>query len=94
MLTTNDVAKVFDTILSIPGMNETVKIDLKISRKNVLLLNRVIERGLSLKPDDKSSGILDIVTEDTLAELTSLANDCLVKAGLTEFNEKLKSLKQ
>ncbi len=69
MLTTNDVAKVYDTILSIPGMNETVKIDLKISRKNVLLLNRVIERGLSLKPDDKSSGILDIVTEDTLSRV-------------------------
>ena len=33
MLTTNDVAKVYDTILSIPGMNETVKIDLKMSRK-------------------------------------------------------------
>ena len=94
MLTTTDVAKVYDTILSIPGMNETVKIDLKISRKNVLLLNRVIERGLSLKPDDKSSGILDIVTEDTLEELTSLANEFLVKAGLTELNEKLKSLKQ
>jgi hypothetical protein len=94
MLTTNDVAKVYDTILSIPGMNETVKIDLKISRKNVLLLNRVIERGLSLKPDDKSSGILDIVAEDTIEELTSLANDFLVKAGLIELNEKLKSLKQ
>lgn len=26
MLTTNDVARVYDTILSIPGMNETVKI--------------------------------------------------------------------
>ncbi len=94
MLTTTDVAKVYDTILSIPGMNETVKIDLKISRKNVLLLNKVIERGLSLKPDDKSSGILDIVTEDTLEELTSLAIEFLVKAGLTELNEKLKSLKQ
>ena len=44
MLTTNDVAKVYDTILSIPGMNDTVKIDLRISRKNVLLLNHVIER--------------------------------------------------
>ena len=38
MITTNDVAKVFDTVLSIPGMNELVKIDLKISRKNVLLI--------------------------------------------------------
>ncbi len=81
MLTTNDIARVYDTILSIPGMNDTVKIDLKISRKNVLLLNRVIERGLTLKQDDKSSNLLDIVPEDTLQELTSLADDCLKKAG-------------
>ena len=32
MLTTNDVAKVYDTILSIPGMNETVKISMNITR--------------------------------------------------------------
>ncbi len=37
MLTTNDVARVYDTIMSIPGMNEPVKIDIKISRKNVLI---------------------------------------------------------
>ncbi|WP_431244487.1 hypothetical protein ACQ9BO_09320 [Flavobacterium sp. P21] len=36
MITANDATKVFDTVLSIPGMNETVKMDLKISRKNVL----------------------------------------------------------
>jgi hypothetical protein len=94
MLTTNDLAQVYDTILIIPGMNDTVKIDLKISRKNVLLLNRVIERGLTLKQGDKSSNLLDIVPEDALQELTSLANDCLKKAGLTELSEKLKSLKQ
>lgn len=94
MLTTNDIAQVYDTILSIPGMNDTVKIDLKISRKNALLLNRVIERGLTLKKDDKSSNLLDIVPEDTLQELTSLADDCLKKAGLTELSEKLKSFKQ
>lgn len=91
MLTTNDIAQVYDTILSIPGMNETVKIDLKISRRNVLLLNRVIERGLTHKQDDKSSNLLDIMPEDTLQELTSLADDCLKKAGLTELSEKLKS---
>ncbi len=75
-------------------MNETVKIDFKISRKNVLLLNRVIERGLNLKQGDKSSNLLDIVPEDALQELTSLANDCLKKAGLTDLSEKLKSFKQ
>jgi len=92
MLTTNDVAKVYDTILSIPGMNETVKIDLKISRKNVLLLNHVIERGLSAKDDDKSSSLLSNVPEESLQELKTLADDCLQKAGLNELSEKLNNL--
>lgn len=91
MLTTNDVAKVYDTILSIPGMNETVKIDFKISRKNVLLLNSVIKRGLSSKDDDKSLNLLGSIPEETLKELTTLADDCLTKAGLTELSEKLNS---
>ena len=91
MLTTNDVAKVYDTILSIPGMNETVKIDFKISRKNVLLLNSVIKRGLSSKDDEKSLNLLGNIPEETLKELSGLADDCLTKAGLTELSEKLNS---
>lgn len=94
MLTTNDVAQVYDTILSIPGMNDTVKIDLKISRRNVLLLNSVIERGLIVKDaDDKSSNLLDVVPKETLQELSALSEDCLKKAGLTELSEKLNGLK-
>lgn len=94
MLTTHDVAKVYDTVLSIPGMNETVKIDLKISRRNVLLLNSVIERGLTVKdPDDKASNLLDVVPKETLQELTDISDDCLKKAGLTELREKLNGLR-
>ena len=92
MLTTNDVAKVYDTILSIPGMNETVKIDFKISRKNVLLLNSVIKRGLNAK-DEKSLNLLGSIPEETLKELSALADDCLTKAGLTELSEKLNVLR-
>jgi hypothetical protein len=92
MLTTNDVAKVYNTILSIPGMNETVKIDMKISRKNVLLLNSVIKRGLNPKDDDKSINLLGSVPPETLQELHTFADDCLTKAGLTELSEKLNSL--
>lgn len=62
-MTTNDVAKVFDTILSIPGMNDVVKIDLKISRKNVLLLNHVIERGSALEIEDKLSILLSSIPQ-------------------------------
>ena len=92
MLTTYDVAKVFDTILSTPGMNEMVKIDLKISRKNVLLLNHVIERGLSAKEYDKSLSLLGNVSEESLQELKVLADECLQKAGLIELSEKLNTL--
>lgn len=92
MLTTNDVSKVYDTILSIPGMNETVKIDLRISRKNVLLLNSIIERGLSAKEDDKTANLLNGIAEDSLQELKDIGTDCLQKAGLVELNEKLNSL--
>lgn len=92
MLTTTDVAKVYDTILSIPGMNETVKIDMRISRKNVLLLNSVIKRGLATKDDDKSLNLLANIPPEALQELNTLADDCLTKAGLTELSEKLNSL--
>lgn len=90
MLTENDVANVFDTILSIPGMNETVKIDLKISRKNVLLLNHVIDRGSASQGDSKSSALLRIISPENLDELKLLGDECLQKAGINELYEKLK----
>ncbi|SDW51417.1 hypothetical protein SAMN05444410_103166 [Hydrobacter penzbergensis] len=92
MLTTSDVAKVYDTILSIPGMNETVKIDMRISRKNVLLLHSVLKRGLTAKDDDKSSGLLENIPQGALQELHVIADEYLTKAGLTELSEKLKAL--
>jgi len=91
MLNASDAAIVVDTILSSPGMGEMVKIDFKISRKNVLLLSSVIERGLSAKDEDKSN-IIDIVKKESLQELTVFATECLQKAGLTEMSEKLKAL--
>ncbi|MBU7571435.1 MAG: hypothetical protein KAF41_12435 [Flavobacterium sp.] len=92
MMTSSEVAQVFDTILSIPGMNEVVKIDLKISRKNVLLLNHVIARGLSPKGDDKAGNLLGMVPKENLSDLQLIANECLQKAGLVELSEKLDGL--
>ncbi len=92
MMTSSEVAQVFDTILSIPGMSELVKIDLKISRKNVLLLNHVIERGLAAKGDDKEGNLLGIMPKENLSDLKTIAEDCLLKAGLVELREKLNVL--
>ena len=93
-MTINEVAGVFDTILSIPGMNDTIKLDLKISRRNVLLLNSVIHRGLNLKDaDDPTSTFLNVMPKKALQELSEISNECLRKAGLTELSDKLKGLK-
>lgn len=35
--------KIFETVLSSPGMNEKCKIVLTISRQNILVLGRLIE---------------------------------------------------
>jgi hypothetical protein len=87
-----DVAKVYDTILSIPGMNDEIKVNLRTSRKNLLLLNKVIERGIYGKEsEDKSISVLETIPKETLQEIGEIAVQLLNKAGLSEMNEKLKS---
>lgn len=92
MSTKNVAAKVFDTVLSIPGMSEMVRMDLKISRKNVLLLSHLIEHGLLLEKDETS--LLGNISEQGSEELKNLSQECLQKAGLVELNAKLMSFSQ
>jgi hypothetical protein len=69
-----------------------VKVNLQITRKNLLLLNKLIERGLNGKgADDKAMNIPDIIVGESLQELKDAAVELLNKAGLTEINEKLRS---
>ncbi|HEV7330451.1 MAG TPA: hypothetical protein VGN63_05370 [Flavisolibacter sp.] len=91
MLSKTDLTKVYETLLSIPGMNEVVKIDLKLPRKQVLLLSKVIERGLTENGDEKEPSILQLATPEVRTELGKVVDDLLQKGGLTEMNEKLKS---
>ena len=83
---------VYETLLCSPGMNEAVKVDLKINRKTVLMLGSVIERGLNSKDGDGLPGLIDVIPKDVVEDLKTLAGDCLQKAGLTELSEKLKTL--
>ena len=86
------IAKVFDAILCVPGMNKKMKVGMSISRKNILLLCRVIERGTSRsEPDEKSADIIDIIGDEGVRELNDLVKELLVKAELTEVNEMIKS---
>jgi hypothetical protein len=55
-------------------------------------LKRVIEKELNAKDGDKSGSLMDIFPKGSLQELAAFSEDCLKKAGLVEFNEKLNSL--
>ena len=94
MLSAKDSALVYETILTSPGMNDSVKIDLRISRKNVLVLVKLIEWGLSTMNGGTESGLLNTVGKETLSEIKNIPGDLLLKAGLTEMNDKLNSLSE
>lgn len=85
-------SKVFETVLSSPGMAESCKISLKITRQNVLLLSRLIEAGILNSKGILEDEILDALPEASAAEFKTIHEEILKKAGLTDFYEKLKSL--
>lgn len=89
MLSAKEVMMVYETLLSSPGMNDTVKVSLQLPRKNVLLLAKIIEHGLAVKDETRQGSILSIVDETTSAALNNVSGELLKKGGLTEMNEKL-----
>ena len=41
------MTQLYETLLCSPGMKETVKVDLRISKKSILLLSQIIKKGLT-----------------------------------------------
>lgn len=85
-------SKLFEMVLSSPGMAESCKIGFKISRQNVLVLARLIESGILENKTVSEDDILGALPESSVAEFKAIHEEVLKKSGLTEFYEKLKSL--
>lgn len=81
---------IYDTLLAVPGMHDTVKIDLKIPRKTVLLLTEVITRGMEQKSESGKPAIR--ISKESEEELNTIISESLEKAGLTILSSKLKNL--
>lgn len=90
MITKNNASFFYDALLSVPGMNEIVKIDLKVSRKQILLLCQVIEQGLNAQ-DGMVRDLLGVLPKESRDELVQLAGLFLEKSGLAELEGKLKA---
>jgi hypothetical protein len=84
--------KIYETVLSSPGMGEKCKIILQLSRQNILLLSRIIELGIEVDKKEMNGDILMLLSKEGLEEFTKLIDEILNKGGLTDFYEKLKSL--
>jgi len=85
-------SKIFETILSSPGMAEKCKVVLQLSRQNLLLLSRLIEAGLLTKEQPYEDEIIQALPKESAEEFKAVHEEILRKAGLTEFYERLKLL--
>jgi hypothetical protein len=85
-------SKVFETVLSSPGMTEKCKIVLLLSRQNILLLTRLIESGLLTNEQSFGDEIIAALPKESVDEFKTIHEEILRKSNLTEFYEKLKSL--
>ncbi|HMR83666.1 MAG TPA: hypothetical protein PKE30_11060 [Niabella sp.] len=92
MLSEKEIALLYETLLSAPGMDDVVKIDIRMPRKAVLLLSKVIGKGLEVKPGEALSGLLKAAGEGSDKTLLEVSAELLQKAGLTTMNEKLLTL--
>lgn len=90
MATNIVLEKVYETLLCSPGMNEAVKIDVKLSRKTVLLMNSVIAAGLDQQ--NQPQELIKMIPQEDTAKLKEFADECLTKAGLKELSEKMAQL--
>jgi hypothetical protein len=85
-------SKIFETVLSSPGMNEKCKVVLQLSRLNVLLLSRLIEAGLMTKEPPLEDDIINALPAESIEEFKTIHQEVLQKSGLTEFYQRLKTL--
>jgi hypothetical protein len=85
-------SKIFQTVLSSPGMSEKCKIALMMSRQNILLLSRLIEAGFLTDKAPFKDEIIDALPENSLEEFRTIHEEILRKGDLTEFYERLKSI--
>lgn len=85
-------AKIFETVLSSPGMAETCKIVLNPSRQTVLLLGRMIEQGLEKGQAIEGDELLSYLPVEAVNEIKGVMEEMLKKSGLVEFYGRLKTL--
>ena len=85
-------AKVFETVLSSPGMVEKCKVVLQVSRQNILLLARLIAKGVLTEGQQFDDEILIALRGESQSDFKLIHEEILKKGNLVDFYERLKFL--
>ncbi|MFX1707170.1 hypothetical protein PV783_24595 [Chitinophaga sp. CC14] len=88
MMTTNEKIQMFDALLSTTEWEGNVKLPATANRKIVLLFALVVEKELK-----EGSDLFTLFPKGLSEQLAAFIKECLEKAGLQVFYEKLKALK-
>ncbi|WP_343566238.1 hypothetical protein [Sphingobacterium sp.] len=93
MKTKKEITGMLSILVSVPGMEDTVKISLNLQRKQVMLLSNVIREGM--KTDQGMVGdLLAVLPSECYNELIKLSEELDAKAGLTELQHKVKQFSE
>ncbi|WP_205514302.1 hypothetical protein [Longitalea arenae] len=82
MLSSKDVKIIYEMMLATPGMNDEVKLNLRVPRKTVPFLSKAIEIGLLIKADHEAAGLLQAADAASLEKLQDITSEILTSAGL------------
>ncbi len=86
----NEISRVFETLMTVPGMNDLVRIEMKLSRKEILLLSQAIKEGSEVS-EGMVKNLMGVFPKEQNPDLKAISDTFLEKAGLSALYEKLKA---
>jgi hypothetical protein len=79
----------FAVILKMPDLKNRVKLDLRISKRDLLFLARLIDVEVDLKIKREEGELLGLLSDESRTELKGIRDELLKRAELEEFYGEL-----
>ena len=83
--------KMYALALKSPGIEEVLKVNFQLSKKNLLFLVCLLNYGLDAKLKDED-GFLQVMPAEAREEMKKTVGDMLSKGGLTDYYNELQEI--
>lgn len=84
----------YDTLLCIPGMHDVVKVDLRMSRKSILVFSQLLEQGLQKEQRSENEELSHLIGPEVIKEIQEVLTHCLEKSQLSALSNQLQVLQK